>query len=765
MKLTTELLNKKQKAIIICKTSHHFVTLLKEKLKQYDMQVHISPELPHDISSYAACFFIQEPSMFVSEFLEYKDKKFVFIFFNQDKLAQTYSTFAQEHHAFHLKIINLETSAQFFKDDIEAILWFTFSRSNEIFFHIYHPTFTQHTVSRQAPKIKKPPISVRIKSFFTPKKMILIGILFIIFTHLLFIPPLVVTTYFNIQAGKALVRKDFEKGKDISNLSRTFFNISKSLYSFARPTLLFFSIAFYPEDVFQMNESMYNIIHTSLSLQEKAKILNTNLINKNKTEEETLQFYAQKEDILKDFSKLHDDIEILEAKMPTWTPQLKETKEDLNKISQLFTSFENLIPHMDTLFARGTTKKYLLLFANNMELRPGGGFIGSFGIVTIKDYTIQELKVYDVYDADGQLKDVIEPPEPIKKYLGQPYWFLRDSAFSPDFVVNYNQARFFLEKELQITDFDGGILLSTTTIQNILESVDELYVPDFQETVTKDNFYIKAQLYAEKDFFPGSLQKKRFLGSVMDQLLVDLEKASIPKLMHMLKKSLDEKQMVVYMNDQVVQSALDDLYWSGRTITPQCTKQNTGNCVIDYMFPYDANLGVNKANFFVTRPISLDVVITPQGKIQHKLTFKYKNDSYKDVFPGGTYKNYFQISLPQHAEIKQITNNNVRVEQYDEKLTQFRDIGFLIEVQPQSSNDIVINYELAKPIEKGNATYQLILQKQIGSQNSDMELKITIPSNMYVVNKNFSPLVKDNEIIYNTSITSDKIFILDLFRE
>jgi len=45
-----------------------------------------------------------------------------------------------------------------------------------------------------------------------------------------------------------------------------------------------------------------------------------------------------------------------------------------------------------------------------MELRPGGGFIGSYAILSVDKGKITNFKIYDVYDADGQLKNHIEPP-------------------------------------------------------------------------------------------------------------------------------------------------------------------------------------------------------------------------------------------------------------------------------------------------------------------------------------------------------------------
>jgi len=43
----------------------------------------------------------------------------------------------------------------------------------------------------------------------------------------------------------------------------------------------------------------------------------------------------------------------------------------------------------------------MLIFQNNMELRPGGGHIGSFGILKMKDGNIQEMKTYDLSTFDN----------------------------------------------------------------------------------------------------------------------------------------------------------------------------------------------------------------------------------------------------------------------------------------------------------------------------------------------------------------------------
>jgi len=58
----------------------------------------------------------------------------------------------------------------------------------------------------------------------------------------------------------------------------------------------------------------------------------------------------------------------------------------------------------------------MVLLQNENELRASGGFIGSYGILTINDGKWQDLEINDVYQADGQLKGHVEPPAEIKKY-------------------------------------------------------------------------------------------------------------------------------------------------------------------------------------------------------------------------------------------------------------------------------------------------------------------------------------------------------------
>lgn len=758
MRLITETYDSNLKILIIAKQNNTFVSVLKDQLKKLQADVYSSIGDKIDYFKYDVIFFVDFSTILPSEFLTHNDKKIIYIFFDKADLAQEYSSFSYEQKLQNIKVILLQTLPEFMEKDVETILWFAFSRTADIYLHIYHQAkVTPKQKVKKELKLPKP----SLKSFLKPKHLVMTGILCIFATLLLFIPPLIMASVMHFYAAKNIMKQDFSTSTRYLTVADSSLSAAQSFYSFPKPILHFFSLAFFPEDMLTINASVNTSLHTIIHLSESGKQFTDLMTIKNKTDSEIAELYEQKEQILSQVDLLHNQLLFLEEKIPTWNPQLKEMKTQLQDINASLDHLQELTPHLDTIFGKDDDKKYLLMFANNMELRPGGGFIGSFAIVTIRDYSITDMRVYDVYDADGQLKEQIDPPDPIVKYLNQTHFFLRDSAFSPDFIENYAEAKRFLDLEMQETGFDGGILLTTTAVQNVLASMDGLYIPDYKETITSDNFYLKAQLYAEEDFFPGSQEKKRFLASVMNQILLDLPRASFPKLLKMTEKSLNEKQIVFYMEDPVVETFIEENYWSGRTLTPNCNLDEAYNCVLDYVLPFDANLGVNKANYFVTRPTHLDINIGNNGEITNTLTVTYTNSSYEGMFPGGTYKNYFQTYLPPNTRIRSITVDDVEVDDYDETNFEYKTVGFLVEVPPQDSKTVKIRYTLPTTIISGEGVYQLIFQKQIGSPNYDLQLSFTFPDSISIGNRNFSPLVKGNEILYNTSISSDKIFVIE----
>ncbi|GAB4218878.1 MAG: hypothetical protein Fur009_2220 [Candidatus Microgenomates bacterium] len=744
MKLKTEIVNEKQKALIISKINYSFIDILKSHFDKYSVEAFFSSIEPKSFRFFNYVFIIDN-LLTVEKIKKYSQIKYIFIFINKNP-----SNFILKNKNQNIKIIKLNHS-YLTAIEIDRILWFVFSQSTEKFLKIDNLAQEKKIIKTNFLKI----------NFFNKNFLIRLLIWLVFIWHTLFIPFILLSYFYIYLSFKQFKKENFQKTTNYILKAKSFFNTSKSLYQLANQTYKLFGISSFPENIINVNELTINSFNEAISIVENTKKIQQLIFTKNKSQAEINDLKLRLKNLDYSLDNIKNNLNDINEKLDFSIDAIKKIKQNLIETQDLLSKSTSFYKYFENILIQNKNSKYVIFFANNMELRPGGGFLGSFAIIEIGNFQVSELKIYDIYDADGQLTAHLDPPKPLEKYLNLPHWFLRDSNFSPDFTVNYQKALFFLEKEMKFTDFDGGILLTTTTIENILSAFNNIYLPDYKEYINSKNFYLKTQLYVEKNFFPGSIQKQTFLSKLVNQIIINLDQASLIKLFLSIKKSLDEKQMVLYFNDENMQKLVDSFFWSGRVIEPKCLI-NSQNCIVDYLFPYDANVGANKANFFINKFFYLKTTVNSSNTISHLLTIKYENTSPSEIFPTGYFRNYFQILLPKDVLVKSITKNGVLVEDFDENNDIFKSIGFYFEIPPKQSIEIRINYQLNQTLVDNNQIYQLVFQKQIGEKNNDLILDFSFDKNLSLINQNFSPLVKNNQIIYNTSLTTDKIFLIEI---
>lgn len=427
------------------------------------------------------------------------------------------------------------------------------------------------------------------------------------------------------------------------------------------------------------------------------------------------------------------------------------------------------------------SKSYLVLLLNNMELRPGGGFIGSFARVDFEGGKLKKLDVNDVYTLDGNLKDHVEPPPEIKNDLGANDWYLRDSNFEPDFPTSARQAEWFYNKEGG-GRVEGVIALDVSAIGSLLEVVGPIDLADYNQIITAENLFEQTISHAEQGFFPGSQAKKTFLTTLSTQLLNKiffLPKQNWPEIVTALGKSLENKDINIYLNDPKLFSYLTAQNWTGalkRNSTPP------DGTVLDFLAPVEANLGGNKANYYIDRVYKLETGIGRDGEINQKLTINYTNRSPQNTWPGGLYKDRFRVYLPFGTKLNRVSWGD---EDITKNVTSFVDYGrtgysMLLELKAKEQKELVINYQLAdklkfvenqqavssgnedKPLSSGNkAIYHLDVSKQAGTLKDPFEWKIDFPINYRIVSDENDNLgLAPQEKTITTDLSTDRSFEL-----
>ncbi len=410
--------------------------------------------------------------------------------------------------------------------------------------------------------------------------------------------------------------------------------------------------------------------------------------------------------------------------------QLETGYQMVERFGNLLAFSSQLTKLLPETLGYSSPKTYLLLFQNNSELRPAGGFIGSFGWMTFNKGRLIEFKIEDVYTADGQLKGHVDPPVPLSKYLKSEHWYLRDSNFDPDFAVSAKQAEWFLKKEMNLS-FDGVAAFDLDSVAEVLKGMGGVYLTDYQTEVTSENLFLKAQTFSESSFFPGSTQKRDFLGNLGRAIFVKLTSQAMPweNLLTGLKKSLDEKHLQIYFHNPDMQAVMEEANWAGRIAGSSCLQTN---CLSDYLLLNEANLGVNKANFWIERKLTLSIT-RQDNMLIHELAADFTNLA-EQTFPTGDYFVYIRIILPNNISDIEVLDSGKKIPEGDLLIENYQDkksIGFPLRVHAREDKKLELKYSL--PVSSNAVDLELFVQKQAGVKSYPMA--ITYKSNQ-TVNKN-----------------------------
>ncbi len=392
----------------------------------------------------------------------------------------------------------------------------------------------------------------------------------------------------------------------------------------------------------------------------------------------------------------------LHTALVTFDEKLTKINADLLQAADLF----KIVP---TLFAKDTQQTYLLVVQNNTELRPAGGFWGNYGLLTIENGKIGALVVHDIYSIDNDPKAYkygYRAPQPIAKFLSTPYLHLRDANWWPDIPTSSKliSDMFTFESKQKV---DGIIYVDPRVIEDLVRLVGPIKVPDYDVTIDSTNVVYQIQYQVEHNITTMSTRKDfvGVLGKIVMDRVYALKGDGLKSVVKLVFDNLDTKHLQLFSNNADVQAYYCARDWCGAIKpTPQ-----------DYLMVVDANLGIDKANFFVDKTISYSVNEV-NAKLQATLTLNYNNQSTWG-WPGGAYTTYLRVYTPKGSQLVKATG-------YSDTPTTFSELadtpnektvfGGVVKVPVKSSQKVTLQYELPFTV-SATGGYQLLVQKQAGT--------------------------------------------------
>ncbi len=133
-----------------------------------------------------------------------------------------------------------------------------------------------------------------------------------------------------------------------------------------------------------------------------------------------------------------------------------------------------MLPALPTLLGIGTPAHFLLEILDSTELRPGGGFIGNYGIATFHGGRLTTAHITDTYLLDKPFESaghtIPYPPAYswFAHYLAPSSWSLRDSNLDADFptAARYGESNY--EREGGNVPLQGVIAITPSFIEQVL---------------------------------------------------------------------------------------------------------------------------------------------------------------------------------------------------------------------------------------------------------------------------------------------------------
>ncbi|OGD63303.1 hypothetical protein A2160_02290 [Candidatus Beckwithbacteria bacterium RBG_13_42_9] len=396
-----------------------------------------------------------------------------------------------------------------------------------------------------------------------------------------------------------------------------------------------------------------------------------------------------------------------------------------------------------------TGKRYLVIFQNDGELRPTGGFMTAFAVLNVDVGRIKAEKSDDIYGLDRKFGAGLPAPDPIKKYLPLVNtWHLRDMNLSPDYKVSMMTFMENYDKLSGEYKVDGVITLDTEVLKRFVQVLGGIDIPDYGKfTIDNDPRCNIPQIICELEFIVDkplatmvSNRKSAILGPMMQQILTKAMSSGKNQWGQIFTTGiqlLQEKHILMYFNKDDLQKAAESFSVAGRI------KEYDG----DYFHINDTNFGGAKSNLYVTQDVEQEIDVATDGTVTKKVTLIYTHPEAADncnletggLCSSGILRDWFRVYVPKGAKLKEALGSEVKVEaKEDLGKTEFE--GFFT-LRPQSKTKVILTYELPNKLAAGQP-YKLLIQKQPGTKEN--KYKITFGSQV----KEFN-LDQDKELTFS----------------
>ena len=312
---------------------------------------------------------------------------------------------------------------------------------------------------------------------------------------------------------------------------------------------------------------------------------------------------------------------------------------DLEKTAKLNSAVQEI-------FGGQGLRRYLLVFQNSAELRPTGGFMGSFALLDIKDGEVVKIDIPagGTYDLQGQLTEYVEPPTPL--LLANKRWEFQDANWFPDFPASAKKILWFYRHSRNLTA-DGVIAINASVLNRLLSIIGPIAEENRNVVISKENALDTIQNIVEYGPEKKENKPKQILSDLAPMFINNFKKMKTGEILPMLanlQEALQQKEIQSYFTDTATENTIKEFGWSGEILT---TNPNQ-----DYLFVVNTNIQGQKSDARIKQTISHQAMVQPDGTILDSVVISREHTGQaEEKLYGQTNIDYLRIYVPAGSEL------------------------------------------------------------------------------------------------------------------
>jgi hypothetical protein len=440
-------------------------------------------------------------------------------------------------------------------------------------------------------------------------------------------------------------------------------------------------------------------------------------------------------------------------------------QKELERIQPALDSYARVQDQLPDMLGMNGPRRYLVLAEDPAELRPSGGFIGTYGLVTFDQGRITERKFQNTLILDfAPGPPYVEPPPGLKGHLlgTQFSWQLADAGWSPDFPTAAQKALELYTVESGDGKIDGVIALDTYGIDLLLGVTGPITVPEYGVTVQPGQTTLTALANTRQSSDPG-VDRKAFLDAFGGELLdamMGTPTAKWPDLLDALHAGASQRHLMAWTKNASAQGLVAWAGWDG------AVRQDSG----DYVQAADANVApTSKYNLVTQRSLDLKADIDAVGNAHDTLTLNWDNRADEPeaaalrqlpyTGTNGMLGNYLRVLTPERSRLQSVSGGRLvplsGVEEISEEAGRTSYGIFLLE--PPGPTSATISWVSPYPVDTNDTTglYRLTVQKEAGRPAEPLSVTVTVPEGATILETSPGMAVSAQTATLQTTAATD----------